>query len=150
MAHIFSLASPAPAAYHEGSRSGDQVKFPDSGFFKGFNKPSRLEGDIFELETTGTVYHPRPPQSTWSNDLNRYRKILMAHSIAYNQIIGFHLYSKKTFTSTEMAPFQHFGSKTAMSISGNATYTQIASKQRQKRGGPCWGDIVTRIPITKW
>lgn len=55
MAHIFSLASPAPAAYHEGKSSGDQVKFPDSGFFQGFNKPSRLEADIFELETTGTV-----------------------------------------------------------------------------------------------
>ncbi|KAF1834615.1 9-cis-epoxycarotenoid dioxygenase-like protein [Decorospora gaudefroyi] len=55
MAHIFSLASPAPSAYHEGTRSGDQVKFPDSGFFQGFNKPSRLEADIFELETTGTI-----------------------------------------------------------------------------------------------
>lgn len=55
MAHIFSLASPAPAAYREGKKSGDQVKFPDSPFFQGFNKPSRLEADIFELETTGTV-----------------------------------------------------------------------------------------------
>ncbi|OAL01934.1 carotenoid oxygenase [Phaeosphaeriaceae sp. SRC1lsM3a] len=55
MAHIFSLASPAPSAYHEGRSSGDQVKFPDSGFFQGFNKPSRLEADIFELETTGTI-----------------------------------------------------------------------------------------------
>ena len=58
MAHIFSLAKPASSAYHEGSRSGDQVKFPDSGFFQGFNKPSRLEADIFELETTGTVSMP--------------------------------------------------------------------------------------------
>jgi hypothetical protein len=55
MAHIFSLATPASPAYHKGSRSGDQVKFPESGFFQGFNKPSRLEADIFELETTGTV-----------------------------------------------------------------------------------------------
>lgn len=55
MAHIFSLAAPASSAYREGNRSGDQVKFPDSGFFQGFNKPSRLEADIFELETTGTV-----------------------------------------------------------------------------------------------
>ncbi|KAI4958744.1 hypothetical protein J4E86_004349 [Alternaria arbusti] len=55
MAHIFSLANPAPSAYHGGSRSDDQVKFPDSGFFQGFNKPSRLEADIFELETTGTI-----------------------------------------------------------------------------------------------
>ena len=55
MAHIFSLASPAPAAYQEGKKCGDEVKFPDSGFFNGFNKPSRLEADIFELETTGTV-----------------------------------------------------------------------------------------------
>ncbi|KAF2178987.1 9-cis-epoxycarotenoid dioxygenase-like protein [Zopfia rhizophila CBS 207.26] len=55
MAHLFSLATPAPAAYHEGRRQGDQVKFPDTGFFQGFNKPSRLEADIFELETTGTI-----------------------------------------------------------------------------------------------
>jgi len=55
MAHIFSLANPASSAYREGSRWGDQVKFPDSGFFQGFNKPSRLEADIFELETTGIV-----------------------------------------------------------------------------------------------
>ena len=55
MAHIFSLASPAPSAYEDGNRSGDQVKFPDSGFFQGFNKASRLEADIFELETTGIV-----------------------------------------------------------------------------------------------
>jgi hypothetical protein len=59
MAHIFSLASPAPSAYQEGSRSGDQVKFPNSGFFQGFNSPSRLEADIFELETTGTVCYNR-------------------------------------------------------------------------------------------
>lgn len=55
MAHIFSLAVPPPPAYHEGKQSGDQVKFPDTGFFHGFNKPSRLEADIFELETTGTI-----------------------------------------------------------------------------------------------
>ncbi|USP80527.1 hypothetical protein yc1106_07801 [Curvularia clavata] len=55
MAHIFSLAFPAPAAYQAGKKCGDEVKFPDSGFFNGFNKPSRLEADILELETTGTI-----------------------------------------------------------------------------------------------
>ncbi|KAF2016392.1 lignostilbene-alpha,beta-dioxygenase isozyme III [Aaosphaeria arxii CBS 175.79] len=55
MAHIFALAEPARPAYHEGNRNGDQVKFPDTGFFQGFNKPSRLEADIFELETTGEI-----------------------------------------------------------------------------------------------
>ncbi|KAF1966843.1 9-cis-epoxycarotenoid dioxygenase-like protein [Bimuria novae-zelandiae CBS 107.79] len=55
MAHIFSLAAPAPPAYREGKLSGDQVKFPDTGFFQGFNKPSRLEADILELETTGSI-----------------------------------------------------------------------------------------------
>ncbi|KAF1936777.1 hypothetical protein EJ02DRAFT_427200 [Clathrospora elynae] len=55
MAHIFSLAAPAPSAYDAGNRSDDQVKFPDSAFFQGFNKPSRLEADIFELETTGEI-----------------------------------------------------------------------------------------------
>jgi hypothetical protein len=51
MAHIFSLAAAAAPAYHEGSRDGNQVKFPDTGFFQGFNKPSRLEA----------VYISKPP-----------------------------------------------------------------------------------------
>jgi hypothetical protein len=73
MAHIFSLTTPAPAAYHEGNRTGDQVKFPDSGFFQGFNKPSRLEADIFELETTGTVSSATCKQNLQLNR-SRYRK----------------------------------------------------------------------------
>ncbi|PSN67784.1 carotenoid oxygenase [Corynespora cassiicola Philippines] len=55
MAHLFSLASPPAPAYRDGTRHGAQVKFPDTPFFQGFNKPSRLEADIFELETTGTI-----------------------------------------------------------------------------------------------
>ncbi|KAF2710973.1 9-cis-epoxycarotenoid dioxygenase-like protein [Pleomassaria siparia CBS 279.74] len=55
MAHLFSLAAPSKPAYCEGNRYGDQVKFPDTGFYQGFNKPSRLEADIFELETTGEI-----------------------------------------------------------------------------------------------
>ncbi|KAF2198131.1 9-cis-epoxycarotenoid dioxygenase-like protein [Delitschia confertaspora ATCC 74209] len=52
MAHLFSLS---PPSYHEGYRSGDAVQFPKTPFFTGFNKPSRLEADIFELETSGTI-----------------------------------------------------------------------------------------------
>jgi len=52
MAHLFSLA---PPSYVEGKKSGDAVKFPNTPFFQGFNKPSRLEGDIFEVETSGTI-----------------------------------------------------------------------------------------------
>lgn len=64
MAHIFSLAVPAKPAYQNGTRTREeeddggeynQVKFPNTSFFQGFNRPSRLEADIFTLETTGTV-----------------------------------------------------------------------------------------------
>jgi hypothetical protein len=82
MAHIFSLAAPAPSAYHEGNRSGDQVKFPDSGFFQGFNKPSRLEADIFELETTGTVSRPVYVQNSRLSraDTKRHQRHLLPHT----------------------------------------------------------------------
>jgi carotenoid cleavage dioxygenase-like enzyme len=56
MAHLFSLAPPGrQSGYQGGKRYGNQVKFPDTPMFQGFNLPSRLEADIFELETTGTI-----------------------------------------------------------------------------------------------
>ncbi|KAF2006129.1 9-cis-epoxycarotenoid dioxygenase-like protein [Amniculicola lignicola CBS 123094] len=55
MAHLFSLATPPPPAYENGKPSEGQIKYPNTGFFQGFNKPSRLEADIYTLETTGTI-----------------------------------------------------------------------------------------------
>lgn len=57
MAHLFSLSPPAIQAqnYTDGRKASAEVKFPDTGFFKGFNKPSRFEGEIFDLEVTGTI-----------------------------------------------------------------------------------------------
>ncbi|KAH6668899.1 9-cis-epoxycarotenoid dioxygenase-like protein [Halenospora varia] len=63
MAHIFSLADEVAPSYHEGRKSESQVKFPETGFFQGFNKPSRFEGDIFELEVTGNI--PRDINGTF-------------------------------------------------------------------------------------
>ena len=54
MAHIFSLA-PAVSNYTEGRLTGDGVKYPDTDVFRGMNKPSRFEGDIFDLEVTGQI-----------------------------------------------------------------------------------------------
>ncbi|EGU87689.1 hypothetical protein FOXB_01785 [Fusarium oxysporum f. sp. conglutinans Fo5176] len=53
MAHIFDVAPLIDTGY-----IGNQVKYPDSGTFSGFNKPFRLEGDIFDLEVSGTI----PPE----------------------------------------------------------------------------------------
>ncbi|PVH98426.1 carotenoid oxygenase [Periconia macrospinosa] len=56
MAHIFSLATPVPPAYTSSKRTTtSQTTFPSTPFFTGFNKPSRLEADIFQLETTGVI-----------------------------------------------------------------------------------------------
>ncbi|KAF2455729.1 carotenoid oxygenase [Lineolata rhizophorae] len=58
MAHIFSLSDaigPVPTTYQGGRKVTDQVQFPNTVAFAGFNKPSRLEGDIFDLEVEGTI-----------------------------------------------------------------------------------------------
>jgi carotenoid cleavage dioxygenase-like enzyme len=54
MAHLFSLI-PQESGYIGGRRHGDQTRFPDTPFFQGFHKPSRLEGEICDLEVTGTI-----------------------------------------------------------------------------------------------
>ena len=54
MAHIFELA-PAVTNYTGGRKAGDHVQYPKTGVFQGMNKPSRIEGDIFDLEVTGTI-----------------------------------------------------------------------------------------------
>lgn len=58
MAHIFDLAESIDRSYVEGRKQGDNVQYPNTGVFQGFNAPSRLEGDIFDLEVTGKI----PPE----------------------------------------------------------------------------------------
>lgn len=56
MAHIFTLAPEVVQSnYENGWRTGSQVKFPGTGAFQGFNAPSRLQAEIFDLEIDGTV-----------------------------------------------------------------------------------------------
>ena len=59
MAHIFDLAGQIDLpAYSDGKKSGTKVKFPTTPVFSGFNLPSRIEADIFDLEFTGQI----PPE----------------------------------------------------------------------------------------
>jgi carotenoid cleavage dioxygenase-like enzyme len=59
MAHIFDLAGQIDVpSYIDGQKSGTKVKFPSTPVFGGFNLPSRIEGDIFDLEFSGQI----PPE----------------------------------------------------------------------------------------
>ncbi|KAH7159475.1 carotenoid oxygenase [Dactylonectria estremocensis] len=42
-------------AYVDGLKTGDQVRYPQTPFFQGLLKPSRLECDVVELETSGCI-----------------------------------------------------------------------------------------------
>lgn len=66
MAHIHDLEPQVTTQpnYVEGRKHGDQVKFPDTDVFKGFNRPSRLEGEVFDLEFDGVI--PREINGTVS------------------------------------------------------------------------------------
>jgi carotenoid cleavage dioxygenase-like enzyme len=55
MAHIHEFVPPGRGSYENGRKASDQVKFPATAAFAGFNKPSRLEGDIFDLEFDGII-----------------------------------------------------------------------------------------------
>ncbi|KAL1649614.1 transcriptional regulatory protein rco1 [Diplodia intermedia] len=56
MAHIHDIAGEVEKRnYVNGVKVGDEVKFPETLAFSGFNKPSRFEGDIFELEVEGEI-----------------------------------------------------------------------------------------------
>ncbi|EOD51046.1 putative carotenoid oxygenase protein [Neofusicoccum parvum UCRNP2] len=56
MAHIHDIAGEVEKRnYVEGKKVGEEVKFPETVAFKGFNKPSRFEGDIFSLEFDGEI-----------------------------------------------------------------------------------------------
>lgn len=58
MAHIFDLAPVVNPVYVDGRKVSDQTKYPDTPVFQGFNKPCRLEADIYELEVSGNI----PPE----------------------------------------------------------------------------------------
>jgi len=57
MAHAYSLYEEIGSGYKDGLKSDEQVKYPDTAYFKGGLKPGRVEGDVFELETTGIIPH---------------------------------------------------------------------------------------------
>lgn len=56
MAHIFAIA-PSVQGYKDGrlARPGEATTFPKTGVFSGINAPSRLEGDVFDLEVSGAI-----------------------------------------------------------------------------------------------
>ncbi|KAK1751474.1 putative carotenoid cleavage dioxygenase [Echria macrotheca] len=57
MAHIFELAETLSPRnnYVDGVKSSSQSKFPATETFHGFNRPSRIEGDVHDLEVTGSI-----------------------------------------------------------------------------------------------
>jgi hypothetical protein len=55
MAHLFAFTPIEEPNYVNGLKSSKMTKFPSTGMFQGFNLPSRLEGNIFDLEVTGTI-----------------------------------------------------------------------------------------------
>ncbi|KAK0118128.1 hypothetical protein ONS95_012434 [Cadophora gregata] len=55
MAHLFSYLPVPTPSYISGKKSSTQIKYPDTGVFQGFNRPSRLEGSIYDLEVSGTI-----------------------------------------------------------------------------------------------
>lgn len=56
MAHIYDIA-PTVKGYKSGrlARPGEATNFPSTDVFSGMYKPSRFEGDVFDLEVTGTI-----------------------------------------------------------------------------------------------
>lgn len=44
-----------PTGYVNGLKVDDQIKYPDTPFFKGQLKVARFEGDVFDVETSGTI-----------------------------------------------------------------------------------------------
>ena len=58
MAHIYDIP-----AYVDGKRVVGQTVYPKSDVFKGFNAPSRFEGEVFDLEVFGEI--PKPIDGTF-------------------------------------------------------------------------------------
>ena len=50
MARIFGIP-----AYIDGKRAVPQTVYPKTDVFKGFNAPSRFEGEVFDLEVYGEI-----------------------------------------------------------------------------------------------
>ncbi|KIH88785.1 carotenoid cleavage dioxygenase [Sporothrix brasiliensis 5110] len=57
MAHAYSLFPEVQPAYVDGRKVGEQTKYPGTPYFQGGLKPTHIEGDVFQLETTGTIPH---------------------------------------------------------------------------------------------
>lgn len=59
MAHIFDIAQQVKVAkepsYVGGKKISNDMRFPDTPVFQGFNSPTRLEGDITDLEVEGEI-----------------------------------------------------------------------------------------------
>ncbi|KEZ45542.1 Lignostilbene-alpha,beta-dioxygenase isozyme III [Scedosporium apiospermum] len=55
MAHAFTLFPDDPSGYTNGLKSDDRAKYPNTPFFQGPLKVSRVECDVFELETSGEI-----------------------------------------------------------------------------------------------
>ena len=57
MAHIFELAKSLTATpnYVDSIKHNDDSNFPCTEVFRGFNRPSRIEGDVRDLEVTGKI-----------------------------------------------------------------------------------------------
>jgi carotenoid cleavage dioxygenase-like enzyme len=57
MAHLLSLSPAAiqSPSYVQGRKSSEGTEYPETAVFQTFNKPSRFEGEIFDLEVTGTI-----------------------------------------------------------------------------------------------
>jgi len=50
MAHIYDIP-----AYVNGKRATSQTVYPKTDVFRGFNAPSRFEGEVFDLEVFGEI-----------------------------------------------------------------------------------------------
>lgn len=57
MAHIFDIAAEVDLPNYTSNRltTPSKIRFPKTNAFSSMNKPSRFEGDVFDLEFTGTI-----------------------------------------------------------------------------------------------
>ena len=70
MAHIYDI--PVEPAYIKGKRATSRTEYPKGDVFRGFNAPSRFEGEVFDLEVFG-----------------RFLRLLMGLFAVFSRIIGF-------------------------------------------------------------
>ncbi|KAJ5654649.1 hypothetical protein N7490_001652 [Penicillium lividum] len=55
MAHLYDLANFVDIPYKNSWKNGDQVKYPNTPAFQGFNQACRIEGEVVDLEVDGTI-----------------------------------------------------------------------------------------------